>query len=344
MADRHKTIESRCLIIAEIGVNHDGKIEKARELVDIAKETGADFVKFQHFYADRLTSRHGQLARYQSVQNANNDPNQQSLLRRLELSFSELERLVDYSRRIGIKPLISPFHESAADDCVLLGSELLKVPSGEITNWPFLRYLGSLGLDLIVSTGMSNLEEVRSAIKQIVLGGLEERKITLLHCTSVYPCPYSQVNLNAMSTLRTEFNLRVGYSDHTLGSEVSVAAVANGAQVIEKHLTYDKTAIGPDHASSLDGPEFSEMVRNIRNVELALGSFEKKPTIDEIDTIDAVRKSLVASGVIKKGEELTFRNVTVKRPGTGISPSRLDEMLGKSAKRSYRDGDLICDD
>ena len=315
----------KTLIIAEGGVNHNGSLDIALRIIDAAKESGADAVKFQTFRADRLATRTAGKADYQK-ERAIREESQLEMLRGLELDAEAHRVLLRHCQEAGITFLSSPFDEESADLLESLGVSLLKIPSGEITNLPFLRHVAGKKIPLILSTGMATLGEVEGALETI--SSIAPIGVTLLHCVTEYPAPYEQVNLLAMETLRKAFRVPVGYSDHTTGIEVPIAAVALGAEVIEKHFTLDKNLPGPDHKASLDPEEFSQMVRAIRRVESALGDGIKKPADCERKNMPIARKSLVALRDIRPGERLTGDMVTIKRPGDGISPRDLEKVLG----------------
>jgi len=331
---------SKVFIIAEAGVNHNGSLDLAYKLIDVAKDAGADAVKFQTFIPEKTISKFADKANYQKETTDKNE-SQLKMIKKLALSFEDHKKLLEYCKNKNIKFLSSPFDLDSIDFLSELGLDTFKIPSGEIINLPYLKKIGSLNKKLIISTGMANLGEVESAIDILVKSGTKRANITILHCTTNYPCPYKEVNLKAMLTLKEAFKLPVGYSDHTLGIEVPIAAVALGAKIIEKHFTLDKKLPGPDHKASLEPAELKKMIKAIRNIEIALGDGIKKPNISEIEIMKVVRKSIVASKSIKKGEIFTKTNITVKRPGTGISPMRWDEVIGEKANRDFKDDELI---
>ena len=328
----------RTFIIAEAGVNHNGSFEIAKQLVDKAVCAGADCIKFQTFNSKNLVSKNAQKAEYQK-KTTDSSESQLDMLKNLELSKEEFIELRDYCNQKGIMFLSTPFDLESIDFLASIGVKTWKIPSGEITNYPFLRAIGKRKESVIMSTGMCTLDEVRDAIK--VLKDFGTTDITLLHCTTEYPAPYDSVNLNAMLTLKNEFGFKVGYSDHTNGIEIPVAAVAMGACVIEKHFTLDKNMEGPDHKASLEPDELKQMVLSIRNVEVALGDGKKQPSDAEKKNIAIARKSIVAAYDIKKGEMFTEDNLTAKRPGNGISPMKWNYVIGKSAKRDFLADELI---
>ncbi|MDK2901692.1 MAG: N,N-diacetyllegionaminate synthase [Thermosediminibacterales bacterium] len=328
----------RVFIIAEAGINHNGNIEIAKKLVDIASEAGADAVKFQSFKAEKLVSRNAKKAEYQK-NTTDKSESPLDMLKRLELDFKNHKELISYCRKRNIIFLSSPFDLESIDLLNRLGVEIFKIPSGEINNLPYLRKIGKLKKKVILSTGMSTLDEIKDALDILRENGTTD--IIVLHCNTEYPTRVEDVNLRAMETIRRTFNIEVGYSDHTLGIEVPIAAVAMGAAVIEKHFTLDKNMEGPDHKASLEPNELREMVRAIRNIERALGDGIKKPSNSELKNVNIVRKSIVAKRYIKKGEVLTEENLTVKRPGDGISPMKWDEVIGRVADKDYEEDELI---
>ncbi len=328
-------------IIAEGGVNHNGDIEAALRMIDAAAGAGANAIKFQAFKAESIASRHAPKAQYQKRAGEKNE-SQLEMLKRLELDEKSLRVLFERSRERGIDFLCSPFDLESIDLLERLGLEQLKIPSGEITNLPYLRKLGALGRKLILSTGMADLGEIEGALDILTKAGTPLGAVTLLHCNTEYPTPFEDVNLLAMVTIKNAFpGVSIGYSDHTVGAEVSIAAVAMGATVIEKHFTLDKGLPGPDHSSSLEPPELRAMVDAIRNVESAMGSGIKKPSRSEVKNRPIVRKSIVAACAIGQGEVFSEKNLTVKRPGAGISPMEWDKVLGLTAPRSFEEDELI---
>lgn len=330
----------RTLVIAEAGVNHNGDIQLARELIDHAAAAGADLVKFQTFSADRLVTRTARKARYQA-ESTDAEESQYEMLRKLELTPSMHEELIAHCGRRGIGFFSTGFDLESLDLLAALGLQRFKVPSGELTNLPYLRRIASFGKPLIISTGMASQEETGSAIRALEAAGMSRSQITVLHCTTEYPTPMVDVNLRAMSTIAEAFGVSVGYSDHTVGFEVPIAAVALGASVIEKHFTLDRSLPGPDHKASLEPSELRAMVAAIRNIEVALGDGLKRPRPSESANAQIARKSIVASRNIAKGDRFTEENLTVKRPGTGVSPMRWDEVIGRIATRSYARDELI---
>lgn len=331
---------TRTLIIAEAGVNHNGDLDLACRLIDVAADSGADFVKFQTFDADRLVTAHAEKAEYQRL---TTDPRetQRAMLKQLELSPAMHRILLARCREQGIGFLSTGFDLESIDFLIELGIDRVKIPSGEITNLPYLRHVGRISKPVIMSTGMATLEEVGAALKVLETAGTPRTSITVLHCTTEYPAPMAHVNLRAMQVIRDTFNVAIGYSDHSIGIEVPIAAVALGATVIEKHFTLDRNLAGPDHDASLTPDELRAMVSAIRNIERALGDGVKRPSADEEKNMSIARKSLVASRSIQAGELFSEHNVTAKRPGTGISPMQWDEMLGRKAPRRFEPDELI---
>lgn len=329
---------NRVLVIAEAGVNHNGSLELAKKLAFAAKECGADIVKFQTARLSSLVSKKAEMAAYQKT-NVGQEMSQKEMLKGLLLSFDEFVELAKYCRDIGITFLSTPFDIESVDFLDALGCDMWKVPSGEITNLPYLEHIAKTHKKIILSTGMATMEEIKNALSVFEKEGIKD--ITILHCTTQYPTPFDEVNLNAMLTIRREFGYPIGYSDHTQGSCVPVAAVAMGATVIEKHFTLDKKMKGPDHKASLEPKELAEMIASIRNIEKALGSGLKEPAPSEISNMSVARKSIVAGRSIMRGEVLTEENLTTKRPGTGVSPMRWYEVIGTRAVRDFSEDELI---
>ena len=327
-------------VIAEAGVNHNGSLSIAKKLVDVAVSAGADAVKFQTFKADRLVSTSAPKADYQQ-KNMQSSETQYEMIKRLELDYNDHKELIAYCADRNILFMSTPFDHESIDLLNGFGMQVFKIPSGEITNLPYLRHVGSLAKRVILSTGMSDLGEVEDALDVLVGAGTVKKNITVLHATTEYPCPIDEVNLKAMLTMANAFHVDFGYSDHTEGIEIPIAAVAMGASVIEKHFTLDRNMEGPDHKASLEPAELESVVTAIRRVERALGTGVKKPTSSELKNKAIARKSLVAQTLIKKGEVLGEHNMTVKRPGDGINPMRWDELVGTIATRDYDVDDLI---
>ena len=327
-------------IIAEAGVNHNGSIDLAKKLIDVASLSGADAIKFQTFKADKLVTKKALKANYQN-QTTHKKESQYDMIKKLELDIHTHKKLIDYSNKKKIMFLSSPFDLDSIDLLNDLGLEIFKIPSGEITNLPYLRHIGKLNKKIILSTGMSNIDEIKHALDILIKSGTKKSNITVLHANTEYPTPIKDVNLKAMLTIGKEFDIKFGYSDHTLGIEIDIAAVAMGAVCIEKHFTLDKNMMGPDHKASLEPDELKKMVMAIRKIELALGDYKKKPSSSELSNMKIVRKSIVAKKKIKKGEFLNLNNITVKRPGNGISPMKWDRVIGTKAKKDYKEDDLI---
>lgn len=327
----------KTLIIAEAGVNHNGSLERALEMVDVASKMGADIIKFQTFIPEKLVTNSAPMAEYQQ-KNISDSATQYEMLKKLSLSFDDFRRIWARCNEVGVQFISTPFDIESANFLHSLGMDCWKIPSGEITNLPYLRKIASFGEKIIMSTGMCTMEEVAAAVLLVKSG---TSNISLLHCTTEYPAPYESVNLRAMNTLAKTFGYPVGYSDHTAGIEAAVAAVSLGATIIEKHFTLDKTLPGPDHKASLNPKEFEEMVRAIRNTEKMLGNGEKTPALAELGNRAVARKSIVAAKPIQAGEIFSEENLAVKRPGTGLSPMTWDTLLGKTAKESYAKDEQI---
>ena len=328
------------LIIAEAGVNHNGDIELAKRMIDVATDAGTDLVKFQTFNAERLATQSAPKADYQN-QTTDQSESQFAMLKQLELNMEMHELLITHCQQRNIGFLSTGFDIQSLDYLASLGAERFKIPSGEITNLPYLRHVGGLGKPVILSTGMATLGEIDAALEVLETAGTPRTQISVLHCNTEYPTPMDDVNLRAMCSIRDAFGVAVGYSDHTAGIEVPIAAVALGATVIEKHITLDRNLPGPDHKASLEPDEFAEMVRVIRNIEQAMGDGIKRPSPSEAKNKPIARKSLVAAKPIHVGERFTAENVTVKRPGTGISPMRWDEVIDRVAVRDFVADELI---
>ena len=328
----------RTLIIAEAGVNHNGDLELAKKLIEKAAWAGADIVKFQSFKAEKLVSKFAEKAEYQK-ETTGQAETQFQMIKKLELDYTRHQELIGHCKKNNIMFLSSPFDLESIDLLKSLGINTWKIPSGEITNYPYLHKIASFKEKVILSTGMSNLGEIEYALNIFKNNGVED--ITILHCNTEYPTPMKDVNLNAMLTIENSFKVNIGYSDHTLGIEIPIAAVAMGAKVIEKHFTLDKTMEGPDHRASLEPTELKTMVDAIRNIEVALGNGIKEPSESEIKNKKIARKSIVASKNIKLGDILNEENLTIKRPGNGISPMEWENVIGKVAKRDFVEDELI---
>ena len=333
-------MSKKTYIIAEAGVNHNGSLEIALEMVNVAVECGADAVKFQSFCAEKVVTQDTPKAGYQ-YRNTDSNASQKKMLQELELSHDACSVLFQRCQQKRIEFLSTAFDPDSLDFLVDLGMRKIKIPSGEITNLPYLRHVAKKTLPVILSTGMANLNEVRNAINVLTLTGLSKDKITVLHCTTAYPTPYADVNLRCLETLRAEFGMSVGYSDHTSEDIIAIAAVAKGAIILEKHFTLDKTLPGPDHSASLEPQQLERMIRNIRNVELAQGTGKKTPASSEYENIQVARRAIVAKRKILQGERFSDENLTSKRPATGISPMRWDEVVGQVATQNYSKDDFI---
>ena len=327
-------------IIAEAGVNHNASIEKAIKMIHVAKEVGADAVKFQTAVPELVMTKYAGKAEYQ-LQTTKENETQLEMIKKIHLPLDAYEKLNAECEKQNIEFMSTAFDDVSIKTLKILNLKRYKIPSGEITNLPYLRQIGSMGKSVIMSTGMSTLEEVRDAMDVLLEAGVNKYDLTILHCNTEYPTAMKDVNLQAMLTIRDELGVKVGYSDHTLGIEVPIAAMAMGATVIEKHFTLDRTLLGPDHAASLEPEELKAMVVAIRNIEKAMGDGVKKPSKSEIKNIPIARKSIVAKNSIKKGEKFSKKNLTVKRPGTGVSPMEWDNVIGKVANHDYEMDDLI---
>lgn len=331
----------KVIIIAEAGVNHNGDINKAKELIDAAAEAQVDYVKFQTFIADKLVTKSAKRAQYQD-QNTGDKDSQYEMLKKLELSHDDHQELMSYAHQKGVKFLSTAFDLESLDYLKKIGIHLAKIPSGEITNYPYLKRIAHLFPHIVMSTGMANLKEIKEAFQVLIENGAKKENITVLHCNTEYPTPMQDVNLKAMKHVQEELGVSIGYSDHTLGIEVPIAAVALGAKVIEKHFTLDRNLPGPDHKASLEPQELKAMVMAIRNIEKAVGgSGIKAPSPSEIKNKKIARKSIVASKPIAMGELFTEENLAVKRPGSGISPMEWNEIIGKSSDKNYTEDQLI---
>ncbi|MFH1581695.1 MAG: N-acetylneuraminate synthase [Pseudomonadota bacterium] len=330
----------KVFIIAEAGVNHNGDLGNAIKMIDIAAEAGVDAVKFQTYIPEKVMSKYAPKAEYQK-QLTNPDESQLDMARKLRLTEEDHKELLGYCGQKQVMFLSSPFDLESIDLLDRLGLKTFKIPSGEITNLPYLRKVAALKKKVILSTGMADLGEIKAALDLLVQGGTARSEITVLHCNTEYPTPYEDVNLRAMLTMRERLGVKVGYSDHTLGIEVAIAAVALGASVIEKHFTLDKCMSGPDHKASLEPAELRAMVKAIRNIERAMGDGVKKASLSEKRNKSIARKSIIASTDIAKGELFVESNITVKRPGTGINPMQWSSVIGRVAKRDFRDDEVI---
>jgi len=330
----------KTLIIAEAGVNHNGDMATAMQLIAAAKSAGADIIKFQTFKTSNLVTKSAHKAEYQKSATGVSE-NQHEMIHKLELSRADHEMLIDECQRQGIRFFSTAFDTESFDMLVSFGLDRVKIPSGELTNLPLLRYMTRFGMPVILSTGMATLGEIEAAIEVIELAGTPRHQITVLHCTTEYPAPMADVNLRAMVSMKVALGVEVGYSDHTQGIEIPIAAVALGARVIEKHFTLDRTLPGPDHQASLEPRELKAMVDAIRNVEVAIGDGIKRPSASELKNKPIARKSLVAIKTIRAGETFSAENIGAKRPGTGITPMRWDEVIGRPAPRDFAIDELI---
>jgi N,N'-diacetyllegionaminate synthase len=330
----------KTIVIAEAGVNHNGDIELAKKLVDSAAFAGADFVKFQTFKAEKLVTVGAVKANYQKENTNKSDESQLEMLRKLELTFDEFILLSQYCEERNIGFLSSPFDLETIEFLAPL-IPFYKIPSGEITNYPYLKKIASMGKPIVLSTGMCINEDIKNALEVLMQNGLSKNDISILHCNTEYPTPMKDVNLNAMLSIKEMFEVNVGYSDHTIGIEVPIAAVALGARIIEKHFTLDKNMKGPDHKASLNPTELTNMIKSIRNIEIALGTGVKQPSESEFKNIIIARKSIVAAKKIYRGEVFDNGNITAKRPGTGITPMKWEQVIGKVATRDYDLDELI---
>lgn len=333
--------EKHTIIIAEAGVNHNGSMQIAKQLIDAAVDAGVDYIKFQTFKADNLVTKSAKKAKYQAENIGDGNDSQYDMLKKLELSAKQHEELIAYCNEKGIKFFSTAFDMESIDYLHSLNLGLWKIPSGEITNYPYIKKIASYGEPVILSTGMCDETDIQNAVDVLLKNGLTKDQITILHCNTQYPTPMEDVNLKAMLTIKDKFGVKVGYSDHTQGIEVPIAAVALGAEVIEKHFTLDCNMEGPDHKASLEPTPLKAMVSAIRNIEKALGDGEKRVSASEQQNMSVARKSIVAACEIKKGEPLTEANLTVKRPGTGISPMQWETVIGTVAIKDYQPEELI---
>ena len=331
---------SPVIVIAEAGVNHNGDLDLAKRLIEIAAAAGADYVKFQTFNAERIVTQDASKAEYQN-RTTDSLESQFNMLKKLELTPEMHIDLIDHCAKKSIKFLSTGFDIESVEMLVNLGQRLIKIPSGEITNYPYLRYVGSLQLPIILSTGMSTLKEIGEALDVLESSGSARSRITILHCTTEYPAPISEVNLRAIETIRSTFGVPVGYSDHTEGIDVSIGAVALGATVIEKHFTTSRSLPGPDHRASLEPDELAALISALRKMEVALGDGVKAPTASELGNIQVARRSIVARTSIRSGDFFSETNLTTKRPGSGISPMQWNKMVGKKSLRDYLPDELI---
>lgn len=333
-------MKKKVIIIAEAGVNLNRNFNTAKKLIDIAAKAKVDYIKFQTFIADKLVTRKASRAKYQ-VKNTKSNDSQYSLLKSLELSKEMHFKIKNYCNKKNIKFFSTAFDIDSLNFLIDLGIKIIKIPSGEINNVPLLREIGKKKMPIIMSTGMSDLKEIKFALQLLIKSGTKKSDISILHCSTQYPTPFSDVNLNAMNTIRKKFNVNVGYSDHTLGIEVPIAAVAMGASIIEKHFTISRSLPGPDHLASLEPNELIDMVKSIRNIETAFGKKTKKPSKNELQNLLVARKSIVALKNINKGDIFSETNITVKRPGKGLSPRLWDKVVGKKSKFNFKKDQFI---
>jgi N,N'-diacetyllegionaminate synthase len=333
---------SKVIIIGEAGVNHNGDMNLAKQLIDVAAEAGVDYVKFQTFKSESLVSKSAKKAMYQIKDAKDTTENQLQMLKKLELSHEQHNELISYCKQKNISFFSTAFDIDSLAYLKEMGLTMVKIPSGEITNLPYLRRAAFLFEEVILSSGMSTMEEIGEALDVFLQAGISKHNITILHCNTEYPTPMQDVNLHAMLSIQKEFGISVGYSDHTLGIEIPTAAVALGAKVIEKHFTLDRSLPGPDQLASLEPVELKAMVQSIRNIEIAIsGNGIKQPSESEKKNVEIARKSIVAKTDIVKGEVFSDRNITTKRPGNGISPMRWDELIGQIAQKDFNADDLI---
>ncbi|SHF90967.1 N-acetylneuraminate synthase [Salegentibacter echinorum] len=334
-------MKNKVIIIAEAGVNHNGEVQQAKKLIAAAANAGVDYVKFQTFKASKLVTKSAERANYQNDNTGDGD-SQYEMLKKLELSEDVHKELMEYCAARGVKFLSTGFDLDSLEFLNNIGINLFKIPSGEITNLPYLRKIAGFGKQVVMSTGMANMQEVKDAFNVLITEGLSRQDISIVHCNTEYPTPMKDVNLKAMLHIGDELNTKIGYSDHTLGIEVPIAAVALGAKVIEKHFTLDRDLPGPDHRASLVPEELKAMVTSIRNIEMAIsGSGVKEPSPSELKNKPIARKSIIASQNIKKGDVFSEINLTIKRPGTGINPMRWNDILGQRAIKDFKEDDLI---
>lgn len=333
-------MNQKTIIIAEAGVNHNGDLIKAKELISVAKEAGADIVKFQTFNAQSLATKSAPKASYQKITTSGNE-SQFDMIKKLELSETDHFALIECCQKLGVEFLSTPFDEASIDLLLKLGIKTLKIPSGEVTNLPFLRYAMNKFDNYIMSTGISDLDEINWLVEFLQSSGVQKSQMTILHCNTEYPTPFEDVHLRAMQTIHKELGVNVGYSDHTLGIEVPIAAVAMGASMIEKHITLDKNLLGPDHKTSIDPQEFTAMVKAIRNIETALGRAEKLISPSALKNLQMAKKSIVAKHKIQAGEIFSAENITTKRPALGIDPRKWDQVIGQIAKRDFEPDDFV---
>jgi len=340
LEELNNIMKKKITIILEAGINHNGSLKRAKKMIDIASKAKADYVKFQTFVADELVTKSAPKANYQK-NNTKKQETQYMMLKKLELSEKDHIQLIQYCKKKKINFLSSPFSIKSFNLLRRLGLKIIKIPSGEINNYPYLKYIGKFNKKIIISSGMSNLIEIKDAVKILTRAGTLKSNITVLHCNTEYPSPIQDINLNAMLTIKKKLGLKVGYSDHSLSRMVPIVATTLGAQIIEKHFTMNKNLPGPDHKASLNPSEVFQMVEDIKEVEKILGSYVKKSTSSEKKNIKIARKSIVAKTSIKKGEKFSEENITTKRPGYGISPMRWNKILHKISNKNYKKNDIL---
>lgn len=335
-------MRQKTMIIAEAGVNHNGSLELAKKLIDVAAEAKADYVKFQAFKAKNLVSDDASMADYQKSNTGKQGGKQLSMLQELEMGMKEHQELYEYATQKGIGFLSSPFDEESADELEDLGIDIFKIPSGELINLPFLEHIGQKQKPVILSTGMATMSEIEIGLNTLLDAGVKREQISILHCNTEYPTPYGDVNLTAMNTIGKAFGVAIGYSDHTMGIEIPIAAVALGATIIEKHFTLDRTMSGPDHKASLEPAELKQMVSSIRNIEIAMGNGLKIPSPSELKNKDIARKSIHLNTSLPKGTILTKEHFSMKRPGHGISPLDYKKVIGIELRKDCKASHLLC--
>tara|TARA_B100001123_G_C15207287_1_gene985779 strand:+ start:65 stop:1072 length:1008 start_codon:yes stop_codon:yes gene_type:complete len=333
-------MSKKVIIIAEAGINHNGNIHYAKKLIDVAAKAGADYVKFQFFKVENQVTKYAPKAIYQ-IKNTKNNKKQYEMLKKCEFRMEQFKILFNYCKKLKIKFLASCFDDESAKNYVKVGGRVFKIPSGEINNLRLLEFIGKKNKEIFLSTGLSNIKEIKNALKILTKNGTSKKKITLLQCTTNYPCDISEANILVIPALSKKFNTKVGFSDHTLTHEGAIAAVALGAKVIEKHITLNKNMSGPDHKASFDPKEFDMYVKSIRKTEKLLGTNQKKPTKNELKNLKPVRKSIVARSFINKGDIFTNKNIIAKRPAGGISPLQINKIIGKKAKKKFNTDEKI---
>ena len=327
-------MSKKVTIIAEAGINHNGKIEYAKKLIKVAANAGADYVKFQFYKADNQVTKYAPKAKYQ-IKNTKNKQNQYEMIKKCEFSVRQFKILFNYCKKLKIKFLASCFDDESAKNYLKVGGRIFKIASGEINNLSLLEFIGRKNRKIFLSTGLSNMDEIKNALKILIKNGTKKKNIYILQCTTDYPCDINEANLLVIPALSKKFNTKVGFSDHTLTHESAIAAVALGAKVIEKHITLDKNMSGPDHKASFNPKEFDMYVKSIRKTEKLLGMGQKKPTKNELKNLKLVRKSIVAKTFINKGDIFNHKNIIAKRPAGGISPLKINNIIGKKSKKNF---------